>query len=204
MRAITTHDELRAILGAPSERAIQKDIGRIDEFGRQFIARSPMVLVGTSSAAGRCDVSPRGDPPGFVRVLDDYRLAIPERPGNRRGDTLANIVDNPHIGLIFLVPGNPETYRINGRATVVQDDALNASLAHQGKAPKLAIVVEAEQAFFHCGKALIRSRLWEPESIALAKDIPSLAAIMHGQLALDCSVEELEAQVQSGYRATLY
>src|SRR5512134_3452917 len=149
---MTSEADLRALMGHPSELAVRKDIGRLDEHCRAFIARSPFVLVATADARGRCDVSPKGDAPGFVLVLDARHLAIPDRPGNKRFDGMRNILENPHVGLIFLVPGREETLRVNGRATVTRDPALLARLEAAGKRPSLAIGVEVEEVFMHCAK----------------------------------------------------
>src|SRR5205814_4961602 len=139
------------------ERALLKERGVLDEQCRAFIARSPFLLLATSGASGRCDVSPKGDPPGFVVVLDEHRLAIPDRLGNKRLDGMRNILENPHVGLIFLIPGREETLRVNGRASIVRDVELLTRLAAQGKLPQLAIAVETEEVFFHCPKAFRRS-----------------------------------------------
>src|SRR5213594_3005383 len=142
---VTTESELRDLLGSPSDRAIKKDVAVLDEHCRAFIARSPFLLLATASADGRCDVSPKGDAPGFVRVLDDHHLVIPDRPGNKRLDGMRNLLANPHVGLIFLVPGNDFTLRVNGRAAITQEPALLRSLEAQGKVPLVAIGVEVEE-----------------------------------------------------------
>jgi PPOX class probable FMN-dependent enzyme len=154
-------EELRELLGEPSELVLRKALPALDEHCRRFIAHAPFVLIGTANAAGRCDVSPKGDAPGFVRVLDDRTLVIPDRPGNRRMDSLRNIVENPHIGLIFLIPNVQETLRVNGRACIIRDADLLASMEARGKVPQLGIGVEVEECFLHCPKAFIRSSLWE-------------------------------------------
>src|SRR3954468_7874550 len=145
-------DELRAVLGHPAQRALDKQIAALDEHCRAIIARSPFVVMSSSDAQGRQDASPKGDAPGFVQILDDTTLAIPDRPGNRRADTFRNVLQNPRIGLLFVVPGRPETLRINGRALVARDAALLASMAVNGKTPLLALVVSVEEAFVHCAK----------------------------------------------------
>src|SRR5207247_4166811 len=158
-------EALRAIVGGqPSEVAQKKELTALDAHARTFIARSPFLLLGTADVEGRCDVSPKGDAPGFVRVLDDHHLVIPDRPGNKRLDGMRNLLANPHIGLIFLIPGREETLRVNGRASIVRDEDILESLAARDKRPNVAIAVEVEECFIHCTKAFRRSQLWEPEA----------------------------------------
>jgi PPOX class probable FMN-dependent enzyme len=161
---ITSAEELRELLGAPMRRAIDKERFALHPHDLDWLAHSPLCLVATSDAEGNCDVSPKGDPPGFVHVIDDTTIAIPERPGNRRADGFMNILSNPHIGLIFLVPGRGETLRINGRATLVRDAPFFDQMIVKGHRPAFAVLVDIEQIFFHCAKALMRSRLWRPET----------------------------------------
>ncbi len=202
---VTSERELRDILGSPSERAVKKDIAGLDEHGRAFIARSPFLLLATSSATGRCDVSPKGDAPGFVRVLDDRHLVVPERPGNRRLDGMRNIVDNPHVGMIFLIPGREETLRVNGRAWIVRDAELLASLAARGKEPPVAIGVEIEECFFHCPKAFRRSELWEPARWPDHDALPSMACVLYDQVRPEGkTLEEYQRESEEGLRRTLY
>lgn len=202
---VTTEGELRALVGLPSERAVQKDIGRLDEHARAFIARCPFLLLATSNAKGQCDVSPKGDAPGFVRVLDDQHLAIPDRPGNRRIDGMRNLVENPHVGLIFLVPGKEDTLRVNGRASIVRDDELLASLAVGDKRPQLAITVEVEECYLHCPKAFRRSRLWEPATWSGVRELPSMAEVRWAQQPVPgTTLQEYERASEEGLRRTLY
>lgn len=203
---IEAADDLRAVTGFPADGARRKDIGRLDRHATNFIANSPFCLVATSGASGRCDVSPRGDPPGFVRVLNEHTLAIPERPGNRRADTLMNIVENPHIGLFFMIPGIEDTLRVNGRAAVVREQALLESMAHQGKVPALAIVVDVEECFLHCAKAFRRSRLWEPDARRDRSEFPSAGEIFRDMLGLQdqCTIEELDASLEEANQKTMY
>jgi uncharacterized protein len=204
-RVVGSKDELRAIVGEPSERAVKKQIDRLDEHCRSIIAASPFMLLGTSSAAGWCDVSPKGDAPGFVQVLDERTLAIPDRPGNKRLDSLMNIVENPRVGLLFMVPGKGETLRVNGQATIVRDEALLARLAFEGKAPQLAIVVEVEEAYGHCSKAFIRSHLWEPETWADASGLPSISRMVFDHARPEgMTLEQVEAQTAEAYKTKLY
>ena len=177
--ALTTADELRAIYGEPMQRALRKDVARLDEMCRRLIAASPMAFVATFSSEGRCDVTPRGGPPGFVSVLDDRRLAIPDATGNRRLDTLTNVVATGRAGLIFLIPGRDTTLRVNGPACVTDDPALLATLNAVGRPPRTAIVVEAEEAYAHCPKAFVRSKLWDAASWPAPESLPSAAEVSH-------------------------
>ena len=202
---VTSERELRELLGYPHERAVKKDLGRLDEHARAFIARAPFLLLATANAAGRCDVSPKGDAPGFVRVLDDRHLAVPDRPGNKRIDGMRNLLENPHVGLIFLVPGKEDTLRVNGRAWIVRDEALLASLAAMGKRPELAIGVEVEECYLHCPKAFRRSRLWEPDSWTGARELPSMTKVRWAQEPVaGKTLEEYERESEESLRRTLY
>jgi len=180
---LTTEAELRAIVeGTPSERAVMKVRAGLDDQSRQFLSLSPFLLMATSGADGTCDVSPKGDAPGFVRVLDEAHIAIPERNGNKRFDGMKNLLTNPHVGLLFLVPGFDYTLRVNGRAWITRDHALLDRLAAERVVPKLAIGVEVEQVFFHCVKSFRRSKLWKTESWPGADALPSYACTVFSQL----------------------
>ncbi|QLQ38966.1 pyridoxamine 5'-phosphate oxidase family protein [Micromonospora robiginosa] len=161
---ITSPEELRDLLGAPTGRALAKERRTLHQRDREWLAASPFCLVATADADGRCDVSPKGDPPGFTLVLDDTTIAIPERPGNRRADGYRNILANPHVGLIFLIPGRTDTLRINGRARLLRDAPWFAAMEVKGHRPVLAVEVAVEQIFYHCAKAFLRSELWQPET----------------------------------------
>lgn len=201
---ITTRARLRQIIREPSRFVANKVIDHVDGYCRRFIAAAPFVVVASSSAAGAMDLSPKGDGPGFVRVLDEHTLAIPDRLGNNRVDTLCNLLEDDRIGLIFLVPGKRETLRLSGRGTIVRDAGLNESLAHNGKAPNVAIVVKVERAFFHCSKCMIRSGLWEPARWPDVNGLPSLAETMvrHGRL--NDPVEDVDAIVSRDAVNRLY
>jgi PPOX class probable FMN-dependent enzyme len=179
---VTSKQELRAIFGEPSERAVLKCQSSLDEHSRAFISASPFVLLATSNAAGQCDVSPKGDAPGFVMVLDDTHLVVPDRPGNNRTDGMSNVLENPHIGMIFLVPGRGDTLRVNGRASIIRDEEILARLAMHGKLPKVALGVEVEEAYLHCPKAFLRSSLWDPSTWAEPQKLPSFAQMLWDQV----------------------
>ena len=188
---ISSEAELRELLGTPMPRAITKERIRLHDRDKDWLAASPFCLVATSAADGTCDVSPKGDPPGFTLVLDDTTIAIPERPGNRRADGFRNILSNPHVGLFYLVPGRKETLRINGRARLIRDAPFFEDMIVKGHRPQLAVVVEIEQIFFHCMKAFLRSKLWQPESWR-PDDLPSHAQIVKSVQPCGESLEELE------------
>jgi len=194
---------LREIYGEPNERAVKKQLSRFDRYSRDFIARSPFLVVASSDPSGSCDASPKGDAPGFVQVVDDRTLLIPDRLGNNRVDTLANLVARPGVGLIFFVPGVNETLRVNGRARVTTDPALLEPLAVNGKVPRSVILVSADEIYFHCGKALIRSDLWNPQKQIRRDEFPSLGRILADQIG-GISVEESERYTAEGYKNRLY
>ncbi|GIF49028.1 hypothetical protein DFJ67_3319 [Asanoa ferruginea] len=164
MTAVTSHEELRALLGQPGARVLAKDRKELHQLDRDWLAAAPFCLVATAGADGTCDVSPKGDPAGFTLVLDDTTIAIPERPGNKRADGFHNIIDNPHVGLIYLIPGRDDTLRINGRATILRDAPWFDQMIVRGHRPAFALQVEIEQIFYHCAKAFLRSELWKPET----------------------------------------
>src|SRR6185503_14840889 len=202
---VTTEAELRTLIGGdPSPLALAKEQSRLDVHCQNFIARSPFVLVATSNAAGRCDVSPKGDAPGFVVVLDEHRLVIPDRPGNKRLDGMRNLLQNPHIGLIFLIPGMEETLRVNGRGSIVRDAELLARCEVRGKVPSLGIGVEVEEAFIHCAKAFKRSGLWEPERWPNLEEMPSAAQMLLDHTRAGVTVEQMNDRLEEGYRKNLY
>ena len=161
---ITTEEQLRAIIGNPQDVVFSKIANKLNPLTRTYIERSPFICLATSHADGDCDVSPRGDPPGFVRILDDQTLLIPERPGNKIADTLRNILHNPRIGILFIVPGVGDTFRVNGHATLIDDADILGESAIEGKVPKLGIKVLIHEAYTQCPKAFIRSDLWNPEN----------------------------------------
>jgi PPOX class probable FMN-dependent enzyme len=202
---VATESQLRELMGYPDRGSVDKQIAFIDPHARNFIEHSPFVLLATASASGRLDVSPKGDPAGFVKVLNETTLLIPDRPGNRRLDGFDNVLSNPRIGLIFLVPGRDETLRINGRAMLVKDPALMETMSWRGKIPTLATAVEVEELYFHCGKAFIRSKLWKPEEWGDVADIASFGKILIDQIELkDTTEEQLNCWMEEAYAKTLY
>jgi uncharacterized protein len=177
-RTITDVDQLREIIGAPTETVLSKLADRLNELTRQFIERSPFACVATASADGGLDVSPRGDPAGFVRILDDRTLLMPDRPGNRIADTLRNLLEDPRIALLFLIPGVGDSFRVNGTAVIVDDPELLAGSAVDGKVPKLGLLISIEEAYTQCSKALIRSDLWNPERHIDRSQLPRSGEIL--------------------------
>jgi len=177
-RAIRDEAELRAIIGTPTAVVESKISDSLNALTRQFVERSPFVCVATKLPGGGVDVSPRGDPTGFVRILDEKTLLIPDRPGNRLADTLTNLLADPSIGLLFLIPGVGDSFRVNGRGFITDDRELLAASEVEGSAPKLGIVVEIEEAYTQCSKALIRSDLWNPENHIDRDELPSGGEIL--------------------------
>lgn len=202
---ITTLEQLREYIPMPREAAIRKQIARLDEHCRAFIARSPFLFLATSNAAGDCDVSPKGDAPGFVQVLDDETLVIPDRPGNQRADSLRNILENPHAGLLFVIPGVEWTLRVNGRATIVRDDDVRERMAVNGKPPAIAIALVVEEAYLHCPKCFIRAKLWDTGEWMAPEEQPSFAAILRDQTKYDdVPVDAIEKALAYDAEKNLY
>jgi uncharacterized protein len=197
--------DLSTLYPAPSALAKAKQIDHLDKHCRRFIELSPFLCLGSTNAEGKTDVSPRGDPPGFVKVLDSKTLAIPDRPGNNRIDSIKNLVDQPSVGMIFFIPGIEETLRVNGRAELSTDPRLLATMTVEGKTPKLAIVVHVEETFLHCAKALKRSKLWDANRHQPRNVLPSLAQMIVDQTnAKNIDVKEADGRIEKAYRETLY
>ncbi len=202
---IDSPEALRSLIPPPAELAVKKQLTALDGHARSFLARSPFVVIGTCGRTRGCDVSPRGEAPGGFLVLDDRTIAIGDRPGNRRTDSFLNLLENPEIGLLFLVPGVDETLRINGRAKIVVDAGLFQRLEVGGRPPLVALVVEIDEVFFQCAKAFRRSKLWEPASWPDPALQPTLARMLKDQIP-SCTLETqaLEDVIQKAYREGLY
>lgn len=204
MHFITTRDELRRVYKPASENSLRKELKALDGHCVSFIGRSPFVLIGTSDGKGHADVTPKGDRPGFVAVLDNRTVAIPDRPGNNRLDTLENLLVEPSIGLLFLIPGMDETLRINGKARISADDALRSRFEVDGKLPQAVILVEVEAAYMHCAKAFMRSQLWHPETWPERTSMPTLGQMLKDQLALDQSAEAMDTWLDDAYAKSMW
>jgi uncharacterized protein len=207
---ISSAAELTGLLGTPAKRALTKERTRLHARDVEWLAASTCCLVATSGADGTCDVSPKGDPPGFALILDEQTIAIPERPGSEGGwgggwgaDGFRNILENPHVGLIFLIPGRKETLRINGRARLIRDAPWFGDMLVKGHRPQLALLVEIEQIFFHCMKAFMRSGLWEPDTWN-PDAVPPHAQIVKSVQPCDETLEELERHYGPQYESLLY
>jgi uncharacterized protein len=198
-RQLQDERELRSLIGPPAETVVAKIADRINSLTRQFIERSPFVCVATASPDGGLDVSPRGDPPGFVRVLDERTLLLPERPGNRIADTLTNLLSDPRIALLFLLPGIGDTFRVNGEAKIVEDPELLAASAVNGTVPRLGILVTVHQAYTQCAKALIRSDLWNPRHHVERSELPSNGQILRSLQGPSFDAEEYDRERAARY-----
>ena len=201
---VTTVEELRAIVGEPQQAVANKVKDRLSPVQQDWLAHSPLGFVATTDAQGRVDVSPKGDPPGFVHVIDDTTIAIPERPGNKRVDGYLNVLQNPYVGTLSLIPGRGDTLRINGRARVLSDAEYFDTMAVNGKRPILALEIDVEEVFFHCAKAFLRSDAWKPETWNPTA-MPSVSEIAKSLTRTDVSMEELDKYYsESTMRSVLY
>lgn len=200
---ITSEEELREVVGHPSDAVANKVRTALTQEHRDWLARSPFCMMATAGADGTCDVSPKGDPAGFTLVLDDRTIAIPDRRGNKRTDGFRNVLANPHVGLVYLVPGRGDTLRVNGRATLLRDAPFFDDMVVKGARPVLALLVEVEQVFFHCPKAFMRSNLWQPETWD-PDSLPSRARLVQAVERPADSIEELERYYGPEYAKSLY
>jgi PPOX class probable FMN-dependent enzyme len=204
MDFIATRSELRAIYREPHEDTIRKELRRLDAHARRFLERSPFALLGTQDRDNNADVSPRGDRPGFVLALDDFTLALPDRPGNNRLDCWENIICNPAVGLIFLIPGMNETLRVNGHGRITVDGDLCERLAVDGRPARSALVVKIRAVYMHCAKAFMRSKLWAPETWPDRAEMPTLGEILRDQLTLSQSGADIDAALADAYAKNLW
>ncbi len=208
MSIAETETDLRGILGSAEGLAVQKSRPQLDKYSRQFIAMSPFLTLATANAKGRADVSPRGDPPGFLHVVDDKTILIPDRPGNNRLDTMVNIVENPNVACLFFIPGFEDTLRLAGRAKITHDSDLLKHCAVNGKPPRVGVLISIEEVFLHCAKALKRSRLWQDDYMQDRSVMPSIARIILEQTCeseVDENVaSEADTSVEDNYRNELY
>ncbi|WP_313801990.1 pyridoxamine 5'-phosphate oxidase family protein [Cytobacillus sp.] len=202
---VTSEDELRSLLGTPSKTAANKTIYHLDIHCKEFISKAPILFISTADTAGHCDTSPRGDDAGFVHIIDDHTLIIPERPGNKRIDSLRNILSNPHIGILFVIPGLEETLRINGTAKVIRDADILEKMTSHGKTPLLGIAVQVEECYIHCAKALKRSKLWQPDTWAEKSALPYPPKILADHINMpDVDSETVRVALEESYSKRLY
>lgn len=199
---VTSEKELRDLLGYPSPLVAKKTIHSLDSHCINFIHQSPMIFISTSDNNGKCDVSPRGDQAGFIHIIDNQHFVIPERPGNRRLDSILNILSNPHIGIIFMIPQLEETLRINGTACVIKDTNVLESMKANGKAPSLGIGVMVEERYMHCAKAFKRSKLWDPESWQDVNELPKPARILAAHTG--AKEDDVSKSLKESYEKRLY
>ncbi|MEJ1157754.1 pyridoxamine 5'-phosphate oxidase family protein [Prosthecomicrobium sp. N25] len=202
MTRITSVEDLRALYGEARERSVRKQLPALDRHCRRLIELSPFLLLATHGADGLGDVTPRGDAPGFVAIEDDRTLLLPDRPGNNRLDSFLNILANPGVGLLFLVPGMDETLRVNGTAEILADEGLSARFAVDGKLPRTVVRITVREAYLHCAKALMRARLWDPAVQIDRATLPSMGEMMKEQIGL--ATAETQAEMLERYRSTLY
>jgi PPOX class probable FMN-dependent enzyme len=203
LKSLGSEADLRQLYPPPIERARLKVLRRMDQHCANFIAHSPFLCLGTSSEHG-ADVAPRGDKPGFVHILDETTLAIPDWPGNNRLDSSSNILVNPQVGLLFLIPGVQETLRVNGTAEITTRPELLARWEGNGKRPKAALVIKVKEAFLHCGKALIRARLWEDDYKIQRSQLPTYGQMLKDQIQTTETAEEMQTSIENGYVNKLY
>ena len=201
---VSTVEDLRETMGVATSSAIEKSIDKLDDVCKEFISRSTFVVIASANSNGELDASPKGDPEGFVKILDDKHLAIPDRPGNRRADTFENLISNPRAAIIFFVPGKGETLRVNGEARIVRDKALRKSMSINGQIPRFVMVIRIEEAFMHCPKCIVRSGLWEHESWPDSSNTASIAEAVITHADLNITPEEYKELMVSEDRVKLY
>jgi uncharacterized protein len=197
-------EEIRELIGVPPPPVVAKVMDHIDDLSKQIIGKSPFIVLASANTAGYPDLSPKGDPEGFVRVLGTKYLVIPDRPGNRRVDTFKNLLENPYLAVLFLIPGKEETLRVTGECRIVRDDALRESLAVNGHVPDLAIVLHVERVLMHCPKCMVRSKLWQPTTWVDSADTAGIVEAMIAHAKLDATPEDLKAKMERAGMTRLY
>jgi PPOX class probable FMN-dependent enzyme len=197
-------EEIRQHIGEPVPPVVAKVMDRIDQVSRGIIEKSPFIVLASATADGYPDISPKGDPAGFVRVLGEKYLAIPDRPGNKRVDTFTNILQNPYLAIIFMIPGKGETLRVTGESRIVRDQALRESMAVNGRVPEFAIVIHVERVLIHCPKCMVRAKLWQPDAWPDSSDTADIAEAMIAHAKLDTTPEELDALAEKEGLTRLY
>ena len=203
-KPITTSEDVQRILGEKFESQEQKAIDHIDDICREWIERSPFVTIATVNRQGQIDVAPKGDPAGFVKILDEKTLAIPDRLGNNRGDTLHNVIDNPRVGLMFVIPMRNEVVRVSGAGQICQDDDILETMIVNNKKPDMALLVHVEEAMYHCGKSMIRSKMWKPDEWQSIEGLPSYAHAVKTHASMTESLEYVEAMMKYNDEERLY
>jgi len=203
-RVLKSSNDLRETVPPPSHWVNNKVIDHIDDLSRRFIASSSLAIISSSRSDGALDMTPRGDPPGFVRVIGKHLLAIPDRPGNKRMDTFENVFDNPNVGIIFIIPGHRDTLRVSGKAAVVQDDRLGQELEIKGRSAQFILLVQVQRVLCHCPKAFIRSNTWQPDKWPDTSDVPTLAEMMKAHGRMKETLEEVELGVKEDREQNLY
>lgn len=201
---VMSEEELRAVVGDPPRHSMAKVVTAIDRLARAFIEQAPFAFVASAGEDGLLDISPKGDPAGFVKVLDDHTLAVPDRLGNRRLDTFRNVLRNPNVGIIFLIPGVTHTLRVSGKAIIVRDDFLRDTMKVNGKAPNHVLVVAVEKVFSHCPRCMIRSGLWQPDTWGEPSAVPSFAETLVAHANTQESVHQMQAIIERGNKERLY
>ena len=203
--AISDPATLREFVGAPIQRTLEKQLDHLDPHCVDFLARSPIAMLSTAGADGRCDCSPRGGPPGFAHVIDAKHLALPDYKGNKRQDSHVNVMENPHVGLLFLIPGLGETLRINGSAQLSRDPELLSVLATRGDPPQLGLVIDVEEVYLHCAKACMRSQVWDPSTWLPREELPSATQIYRDHRDTPgLTVEQVEAELEESFRTRMW
>lgn len=197
-------EDIRSLIGDPVPPVVAKVMDRIDDISRRIIEKSPFIVLASASNEAYPDISPKGDPAGFVKVLDEKFIAIPDRPGNKRVDTFTNILQNPYLAVIFMIPGKGETLRVTGECRIVRDKALRESMAVNGRVPEFATVIHVERVLIHCPKCMLRSKMWKPEAWPDASETAGIAEAMVTHARLDTTAEELDAMAEKQGLTRLY